>query len=135
MSAPTPTRFELPIRVGESDLDEVGHVNNVVYVQWVQDAAAGHWRHAATAEQLEGIVWVAVRHEIDYEAPSFAGDELVARTWVEAWSGATSERHTEIERVSDGVLLARARTIWCAVDPASGRPMRVRPEVKDRFSA
>ncbi len=116
-----------------ADIDDLGHVNNVVYLQWVQDAAAAHWMHAATAEQRASVVWVAVRHEIDYKSPAFAGEELVARTWVQEWTGVTSERHTEIVRPADGALLARARTVWCALDPGSQRPRRVEPAVRERF--
>jgi len=133
MTAPEPTRFELTIEVSDGEIDELGHVNNVVYLQWVQDAAAGHWADAATAEQRAAIVWVAVRHEIDYKAPAFSGDRVIARTWVPEWTGVTSERHTEIVRASDGALLARAKTVWCAVDPLSQKPMRVGDEVKRRF--
>lgn len=128
-------RFELPFRVARTDIDGLGHVNNVVYLQWVQDAAAAHWRHAATPAQHEEIVWVAVRHEIDYKAPGFAGDDLVARTWVQEWTAVTSERHTEIVRPADGALLAQSRTVWCAVDPATQRPRRVDAAVKERFLA
>lgn len=108
-------------------------MNNVVYLQWVQDVAAAHWAHVATSQQRERTVWVAVRHEIDYKAPAHAGDAIVARTWVEEWTAVTSDRHTEIVRASDGTLLARARTVWAALDPATKRPRRVEPEVIERF--
>ena len=130
-----PSIHQIRVRVSDADTDRLGHVNNVVYLQWVQDAAEAHWRHVATPEEQEAILWVAVRHEIDYEAPGFSGDELVARTWVEKWTGATSERHTEIVRASDDRPLVRARTVWCAVDAASQRPRRVEAELKRRFLA
>ena len=75
------------------------------------------------------------RREIDYEAPAFASEEVVARTWVEGWTGATSERHTEILRPADGKLLARAVTVWCAVDTTSRRPRRVDPGLRERLIA
>ena len=89
--SPEPTRFERTFIVADGDIDALGHVNNVVYLQWVQDVAVSHWQQAATPEQQRETVWVAIRHEIDYAAPAFARDEIVARTWVEEWTGATSE--------------------------------------------
>jgi acyl-CoA thioester hydrolase len=132
-SPPRPTRFEHHVRVADTDIDELGHVNNVVYLQWVQDVAAAHWAYAATDEQRATVVWVAVRHEIDYKAPAFADDEVLVRTWVEAWTAVTSDRHTEIVRASDGALLAKARTVWAALDPATKRPRRVGAEVVEGF--
>jgi acyl-CoA thioester hydrolase len=120
-----PTVHETRIPVRRDDVDHLGHVNNLVYVRWVQDVAAAHWRSATTDEQRSRIEWVVVRHEIDYKAPAFEGDEVVARTWVEAWTAVTSDRHTEIRRASDGTVLARARTVWCAVDPETLKPRRV----------
>lgn len=131
----TPARFERAFEVEVADIDGLGHVNNLVYLRWVQDVAAAHWRFAATPEQQDAVVWVAVRHEIDYKAPAFAREQIVARTWVEEWTGVTSDRHTEIVRPSDGKLLAKARTLWCAVDPESMRPKRVDPEVRALFVA
>ena len=133
--SPEPARFERTFVVADRDIDALGHVNNVVYLQWVQDVAVSHWEHAATPEQRRQTAWVAIRHEIDYKAPAFARDEVVAQTWVEKWTGATSERHTEIMRPADGKLLARARSVWCAVDPTSQRPRRVDTGLRERFLA
>jgi acyl-CoA thioester hydrolase len=130
-----PSIEEIRVTASDADIDRLGHVNNVIYLQWVQDAAERHWRHVATPAEQEETLWVAVRHEIDYEAPAFCGDELVVRTWVERWTGVTSERHTDVVRPSDGKLLARARTVWCAVDAESQRPCRVTADLKRRFLA
>jgi acyl-CoA thioester hydrolase len=129
-----PQRFELPIRVQETDIDQLGHVNNVVYLKWVQDAAVAHWRAAATREQQAALTWVVIRHEIDYASAARPGDEIVAETWVGVASRRTFERHTEIRRVIDRKLLARARTLWCPIDVGTGRPARVDPDVRARFS-
>jgi acyl-CoA thioester hydrolase len=126
--------FDLPISVEPSDIDELGHVNNVTYVRWVQDAAVAHWRARASAADQARLVWVVLRHEIDYKQPARAGDEIVARTWVGAASRLKFERHTELVRASDGRLLARARTLWCPIDAATGRPAAVSPEVRASFS-
>lgn len=91
-------RFELPIQILPADIDMMGHVNNVVYVRWVQDAATAHWEAAATPEQQEAVAWVVVRHEIDYKSSARLGDEIIARTWVGAARRNLFERYTEIVR-------------------------------------
>jgi acyl-CoA thioester hydrolase len=127
--------FELTVPVLAADIDELGHVNNTVYLRWVQDAATAHWQAIASAEDQAAIVWVVMRHEIDYKAPAFADDEVLLRTWVGTASRLTFERHTEICRARDRQLLSQARTLWCPISTATGRPTRVPPEVRERFSA
>ncbi len=126
--------FELAITVDPADIDQLGHVNNVTYVRWVQDAAVAHWRAAAPAADQAKLVWVVVRHEIDYKQAAFLNDRIVARTWVGASTRIRFERHTEILRVSDRALLVRAKTVWCPMDAVSFRPTAVRAEVRARFS-
>jgi acyl-CoA thioester hydrolase len=133
-SRPAPERFALPIKVQDVDIDQLGHVNNVVYLKWVQDAAVAHWRAAATREQQAALAWVVIRHEIDYASAARPGDDIVAETWVGVASRWTFERHTEIRRPADGKLLARARTLWCPIDVGTGRPARVDADVRARFS-
>jgi len=130
----TVTPFELPIQVQPSDIDQLGHVNNVVYLRWVQDAAVAHWRAAATPQQQAEVLWVVVRHEIDYKHPARLAEPLVARTWVGAATGRTFERHTEILRASDRRLLARARTVWVPISPGTLKPMHVGDDVREAFS-
>jgi acyl-CoA thioester hydrolase len=127
-------RFELRIPVQPTDIDQLGHVNNVVFLRWVQDAAVAHWRAAAPKIDQEKLLWVVVRHEIDYRRPALPNDVILARTWVGTASDNLFERHTELEREGDGKLLARARTLWCPIDPTTGRPTEVSPEVRERFS-
>ena len=122
--------FTLPIVVASADIDGQGHVNNVVYLRWMQDAATAHWESRAPAELKARVNWVVTRHEIDYKAPAFAGERLVARTWVGEPSGATWERFIEIRRVADDRLLARGRSIYAALDPVTGRPRRVDAELR-----
>jgi acyl-CoA thioester hydrolase len=101
----------------------------------VQDAATAHWQALASTEDQAAIVWVVMRHEIDYKAPAFGDDEILLRTWVGTASRLTFERHTEICRGRDRQLLAQARTLWCPISTATRRPTRVPPEVRERFSA
>ena len=129
-----PERFELTFPVDAADIDELGHVNNTVYVRWVQEMAIAHWRASAPADAQANLVWVVARHEIDYKHPALPGDEILARTWVGPASRLAFERNTEMFRKTDGRLLAKARTIWVPIDPATGRPCEVSAEVRDRFS-
>ena len=131
----SPEVFELAIAVDPADIDQLGHVNNVTYVRWVQEAAVAHWKAAAPAADQARLVWVVVRHEIDYRQAAFLGDRIVARTWVGGATRVTFERHTEILRASDRAPLAQARTVWCSLDAASLRPTAVSSEVRARFSA
>jgi acyl-CoA thioester hydrolase len=126
--------FQLVVRVTESDIDTLGHVNNVVYLKWVQDVAASHWRCLAPEEEQSGLVWVVTRHEIDYKSAAVLGDEVSVRTWVGEAEGLRFDRHTEVLRKADGKLLARARTVWCPIDAKTGRPRRVSPTVRELFS-
>lgn len=130
----TPKYFDLPKRVESTDLDELAHVNNVVYLSWVQEVATAHWRALAPPDALEQLAWVARRHEIDYLAPAVLADAIVLRTWVGVADGLQFERHTEV-RHADGRLLARARSLWIPIDPRTGRPRRPSPEVRALFSA
>jgi acyl-CoA thioester hydrolase len=126
--------YELSIEILDSDIDQLGHVNNVTYVRWVQDAAVAHWSSAAPAEVQATLLWVVMRHEIDYKRPALRGDQIIARTWVGAASRLAFDRHTEILRASDRKLLAQARTVWCPIDAHTRRPTEVSAEVRERFS-
>ena len=127
-------RFDLPIRVEAADIDELGHVNNVTYLRWVQDAAVAHWTAAAPAAEQARLFWIVLRHEIDYRQPAHLGDAIVARTWVGTATRLRFERHTEILRASDGCRLARALTLWCPIDAGTRKPTPVSAEVRARFS-
>jgi acyl-CoA thioester hydrolase len=126
--------FELAIAVEPADIDQLGHVNNVTYVRWVQDAAVAHWTSAAPAADQAQLFWVVVRHEIDYKRPAVLGDAVIARTWVGTASRIRFERHTEIVRAGDGCVLAKALTTWCPMDARTGRPAAVSAELRARFS-
>ncbi len=135
MSTETSTeRFEITIEVDAADIDELGHVNNVVYLRWVQEAAVAHWLSGTTAEEQSSIGWVVIRHEIDYNRPAVSGDTVIARTWVGPATDLAFERNTEIIRQKDKTLLARARTLWCPINLKSGRPLRVSADIRARYS-
>jgi acyl-CoA thioester hydrolase len=126
--------FEMTVSVLPGDIDEQNHVNNAVYLRWVQEVASGHWQAIANSEAQESIGWVVLRHEIDYKTAACLGDNVVLRTWVGKATRLTFERFTEIRRSSDGRLLSAARTIWCPINAQTGRPVRVSAEVREQFS-
>jgi len=125
---------EMAALATSSDIDELGHVNNLVYLRWVQDAAVSHWRALATEGEAATIAWVVLRHEIDYVHAALPGDRITLRTWVGTATKATFERHTEILRAGDQRVLARARTLWCPVDPKTGRLKRIDADLRARVS-
>jgi acyl-CoA thioester hydrolase len=125
--------FELDLLARPEHIDELGHVNNAVWVQWIQQVAITHWEALADPAHQEAYFWVVVRHEIDYLRPAFEGDRVTARTWIDpAVRGARSERHIDFVG-ADGKALVRARTQWAIIDKAAGRPIRVPREVVAPF--
>src|SRR5512132_275264 len=122
--------FEMTVSVLPEDIDEQNHVNNTVYLRWVQEVAAAHWQTIASSKAQESIGWVVLRHEIDYKAPACMGDDVVLRTWVGKASRLTFERFTEIRRSSDGQLLSTARTLWCPIYSHICRPVRLSAVVR-----
>jgi len=127
-------RFEMIVPVLPADIDEQNHVNNIVYLRWVQEVATAHWRAVASPKAQEAIGWVVLRHEIDYKTPAACGDEVVLCTWVGKATRLTFERFTEIRRSRDDQVLSRARTLWCPIDAQTGRPVRVPADVHSQFS-
>jgi acyl-CoA thioester hydrolase len=127
-------KFEQPITILPQDIDLYDHVNNVVYLRWVQEVSTSHWLAAATEAQKESIGWVVVRHEIDYISAVRLGDEIIGRTWVGIAQKNLFERHVEIVRVRDNKVIARARSMWCPIDMKSRRPTRVGEEIYKHFS-
>jgi acyl-CoA thioester hydrolase len=125
--------FEMTVSVLSGDIDGQNHVNNTVYLRWVQEVATAHWQSIASTEARERIGWVVLRHEIDYKSPAGLGDDVVLRTWVGKATRITFERFTEIRR-GDGQVLSTARTLWCPINSKTGRPIRVPAEVREQFS-
>jgi acyl-CoA thioester hydrolase len=125
-----PHIFYLPITVAPEDIDELNHVNNIVYLRYVQDAAIGHWK-TVPQEIASQIIWMARRHEIDYLKQAFLGEELVAKTWVDDFVGVKSIRHCEIMRGEE--ILARSVTHWISLDAQTLRPKRITEEIVKQF--
>ena len=121
--------FEMELVAGPEHIDELGHVNNAVWVQWIQQVAVAHWDLVADAAQKNAYYWVVVRHEIDYLRAAHEGDRVTARTWIgDAPRGARSERFVEFTG-PDGKICVRSKTQWAIIDKALGKPIRVPAEV------
>ena len=118
---------------GPEHIDELGHVNNAVWVQWMEQVAVTHWRSVADPQHQDDYFWVVVRHEIDYLRGLGPGGTVTARTWVgDAPAGARFDRFVEF--VGDGGKVhVRAKTTWAMLDKATGRPLRIPAEVAAAF--
>ena len=121
--------LEVTFTARPEHIDELGHVNNAVWVQWMEEVAVAHWRQLAHPSHQQAYLWVVVRHEIDYLRPAREGDVIRARTFVgEAAKGARFERFVLFDG-ADGLERVRARTQWAMIDRKSGKPIRVPAEV------
>lgn len=127
------SRFTLTFTALPEHIDRMGHVNNAVWVQWMEALATAHWEAVASAEQQDAYAWLVVRHEIDYRGNIREGESAEATTWVEGPpEGARFERRHEF-RNEAGKLLVSARTQWAMLDLGSGRIMRVPADVAGPF--
>ena len=133
MNKPSSKVFEYHLTVAAGDIDEPGHVNNIVYLRWVQEAASAHWAQLGNDALNKKYVWVVMRHEIDYLQPALLHHELLVCTWVGKNDGAKSERHTQLYNAASGKKLAEAITTWCLLDAVSKRPKRIENDVLSLF--
>lgn len=125
--------FEMVMTAEAEHIDELGHVNNAVWVRWMERVAVAHRESVADPEHKDAYFWVVTRHEIDYLRAAHEGDRIIARTWVgEAPKGARFDRFMEFTG-ADGKTCVRARTYWAIIDKSLGRPVRVPPEVVAPF--
>ncbi len=125
--------FQFDIEVTPQDVDRNGHVNNVVYIQWMQDAAIAHARESGctAASQAVGAMWVARTHFIEYLSPLFEGDKVTVLTWPANFQRVRSMRKYKFVRAKDGAVIARAETDWVFVNAKTGRPQSIPEEVRN----
>jgi acyl-CoA thioester hydrolase len=121
------TFFEFKITVTTDDIDDLNHVNNVVYVKWMDEVAFHHWAFLTKETPLPEYIWVVARHEIDYKGQALLGDKIIAKTWVGETKGFTSERI--IEFYKEDMLLAKSKTTWAMLDAVTYKPTRIRENV------
>lgn len=127
------SEYLLEILARDEDIDELGHVNNAVWVRWIQELATAHWQTIAPPEYVERYIWVVTRHEIDYRGNVVAGETVTGRTWIsEPPKGARFWRNVSFAG-ADGKLKVSAKTNWAIIDQTSGRPVRVPQALTDLF--
>jgi acyl-CoA thioester hydrolase len=126
----------IEIEPAPTDIDDLDHVSNLVYVRWILEVALAHsdavgWDGAAYRRL--GAIWVVRRHEIDYLQSVVMGDRVAVTTWVEAVKGVSSIRRTSMRRQRDGVEVCRASSTWAFIDLATGKPRRIDEGVRNAF--
>ncbi len=128
--------FNDEFTVPEAVIDGNGHVNNVAYVQWMQDVAIRHATALTRAGEIGDKIgtWVARSHYIEYLRPAFAGDRVQASTWIADLRRVRARRRYEFVRQSDGVMLAKGETDWVFIDATTGRPQSIPEEIKSAFT-
>lgn len=125
--------FSREFTVPPSAIDELNHVNNIVYLQWCLDAAEKHWLRNTTKEIREKYVWVVMNHQIEYRNPAFEGDHLKIETWINTHRGVRSERMYRIIRLSDEKTIVEAKTLWCFLDEKTRKPTLIPDEIAALF--
>jgi len=125
--------FHFDIEVTAQDVDRNGHVNNVVYIQWMQDAAIAHARVSGCtkASQAAGASWVVRTHHIEYLMPAFARDKITVITWPSNFQRVRSLRKYKFVRANDEAVIARAETDWVFINAKTGRPQSIPEEVRN----
>ncbi len=123
--------FRHPIAIDPADIDHMGHVNNAVYLKWVQEAVVDYWRSVAPADAVAQHLWVALKHEITYLKPTFVQDIVVAEVIAEKMEGARAFFHTVLRRGED--VLSEIKSSWCCLDAVTQRPARLARDVVGRF--
>lgn len=119
--------------VKEDDLDTLNHVNNVRYVQWVQDAAEAHWNLRSSESIRKNFYWVMISHHIQYKAEAFLGDLLLIKTYVTESKGVRSTRMVDIYNAKTDQLLTTSTTIWCFMSMEHNKPARIPNDINQLF--
>ena len=129
----TTPMFRHSISIARGDIDHMGHVNNSVYLEWVQDAVVQYWETIAPAEAVAKHLWVALKHEITYRKPTFLDDQVFAEVVADKVQGARAFFTTLIRRGEE--VLAEVKSCWCCLDAQTQRPTRVDAKVGGQFVA
>lgn len=114
-------------KVKANEIDSLNHVNNVVYLQWVNDIAEKHWNMLSSEALRAKYVWVVIRHELDYMNQAVLGDEITVVTWVGESHGVKSVRH--VHMFKGETLLLKTQSTWCLIDAISLRPTRIKDDI------
>jgi acyl-CoA thioester hydrolase len=123
--------FRHDVAIDPSDIDHMGHVNNSVYLKWVQDAVIDYWQSVAPPDAVAKHLWVALKHEITYRKPTFLQDCVVAEVIAEKVDGARAFFRTVVRRGEE--VLSEIQSCWCCLDAATKRPIRLARDISARF--
>jgi acyl-CoA thioester hydrolase len=123
--------FRHPVAIQPADIDHMGHVNNAVYLKWVQDAVVDYWQSVAPPDVVAKHLWVALKHEITYRKPTFLQDTVVAEVIAEKVEGARAMFRTVVRRGEE--VLSEIQSSWCCLDAGTLRPARLARDVISRF--
>ena len=123
--------YRYAIAIDENDIDHMGHVNNSVYLKWVQDAVVQYWQTIAPSDAVAKHLWVALKHEITYRKPTFLNDQVSADVIAEKVHGSRAFFTTIVRRGED--VLAEVKSSWCCLDAITQRPTRLAKDVISRF--
>ncbi|HCX21983.1 MAG: thioesterase [Flammeovirgaceae bacterium] len=126
-----PIKHQKQIIVQPADIDQLNHVNNTVYLKWVQDISEEHWYKQTTPDIQAQYVWMVLEHHIKYKKQAMLGDEITAVTYVHEMTGVRSIRHVEFYK--DDQLLVECHSHWCMLDAESLRPKRIPEDLKELF--
>ena len=126
--------FKKKIVVSKKHLDDLNHVNNIVYIHWILDIAKRHWESLVSSQTLENYHWVLLDHNIKYLRPALLKDKIKIKTFVEKTAGVKSSRVVEIYNDSSEKLLVSSKTNWCLISSKTGKPCRIPKEIVEVFN-
>ncbi len=126
--------LEKEITVSENDLDDLNHVNNVIYIHWLQEIAKNHWKSLVSNEIIKNYYWVLLEHQIKYLNPALLNDKIMIKTYIEKTEGIRSNRIVEIYNRNNDKLLVKSKTIWCLINAKTNKPNRITDEIRKAFN-
>ena len=126
--------LEQEITVSKNDLDDLNHVNNVVYVNWIQEIAKNHWNVLVSDEIKDNYYWVLLEHNIKYLHSALLNEKIIIKTYIEETKGVKSSRKVEIYNKGTNQLLVTSKTIWCLINAKTNKPSRINNEIRKAFS-
>ena len=125
--------LEQEITVTKNDLDDLNHVYNVIYVQWIQEIAKNHWKSLVSDEIKDNYYWVLLEHQIKYLNPAFLNDKIRLKTYIDKTEGVKSSRIVEIYNKETNKLLVTSKTLWCLIYAKTNKPRRINEEIRVAF--
>ena len=125
--------YEKTLTVQSEDLDELNHVNNIRYIEWVQQISKEHWEKVTSSQLRSTLIWVVRKHEVNYFKSAVLDDQLTLKTHIAQNKGPISTRIVEVWNNKTHTLLVKASTDWCLLDASSFRPKRVPEHIASLF--